>query len=254
MEELIQAKAETIRSEVENNYKRAMAIVYYLLDKGELSLDDNKDLYMDYSDKDIQQTVDHIAESFKVIIRRYSHVIYLMPQEDNEVIGMNMQGLRNIAGSKSTNITAYLSMYLMTLFLQLFYNGVGESLKTRDFVSIGEVVGLANDRLNKAASKEMVLDEEEETGYNVISIHEHWMSLIEDDENHRGRNSKYGYVRSVVNFLERQQLFVQYSHDDIRPTQKLTALMGHHFLDQHRKEIIERLFSEKSVLEEDDNA
>ena len=31
MEELIQAKAEAIRSEVEHNYKRAMAIVYYLI-------------------------------------------------------------------------------------------------------------------------------------------------------------------------------------------------------------------------------
>lgn len=254
MEELNQAKAESIRNDVENNYKRAMAIVYYLLDKGELSLDDSKELYMDYSDKDIQHTVDNIAESLKVIIQRYSHVIYLMPQEENDVIGMNMQDLRNIAGSKSTNITAYLSMYLVTLFLQLFYNGVGESLKTRDYVGIGEVVALASDRLGKAALKVTVLDEEEETGYNVISIHEHWMSLIEDDENHRGRNSKYGYVRSVVNFLERQHLFVQYSYDDIRPTKKLTSLMGHHFLDQHRKEIIERLFSEKSVLVEDDNA
>lgn len=61
-------------------------------------------------------------------------------------------------------------------------------------------------------------------------------------------------MRSVVNFLVRENLFVQYGYDDIRPTRKLTDLMGHHFLDQKRKVMIERLFSDASVLMEEDNA
>ncbi len=254
MVELSEVEKNEMQHDIENRYDKAMEIFYYLLDKGEMSIDDRKELYLNYSDKDMQRAIDHIAEKMKVIIRRYNHVIYLMPSEENEVIGMKMKDLRAIVGSKSTNITAYLSMYLVTLFLQIFYNGVGESLKTRDYVSIKEVVDMAGERLEKAASKDSIYQEEEETGYNVISIHEHWISLMEDDENHRGRNSKYGYVRSVVNFLERQNLFVQYSHDNIRPTKKLTALMGHHFLDRHRKELIEALFSGGSVLTGEENA
>jgi hypothetical protein len=251
MDEQIVIELEQHKSELHQSYVMATKIVYYLLDKGELSIDDHKEFYLAYSDKLIQQAVDEIAESFKVLIRRYNHVIYLMPNEDNEVIGMKMQDLRNIAGSVNTNITAYLSMYIMTLFLQLFYNGVGESLKTRDYVSIREIVDLISDRLEKASMKERILDEEEDTGYNVIAIKEHWSALQEDDEFHRSRNSKFGYVRSVVKFLENQKLFIQYSHDNIRPTAKLTALMGHQFLDQNRKEKIEQLFSENSVLLEE---
>ncbi len=251
MDEQILAELESRKNDLYQSYKTATEIVYYLLDKGELSINDHKEFYLAYGDKEVQQAIDEIAESFKVIIRRYNHVIYLMPKEENEVIGMKMQDLRGIAGSMTTNITAYLSMYIMTLFLQLFYNGVGESLKTRDYVSIREVVDLISDRLEKAANKERILAEEEETGYNVITIREHWTALQEDDEFHRSRNSKFGYVRSVVKFLENQKLFVQYSHDNIRPTAKLTALMGHQFLDQNRKEKIERLFSEKSVFLED---
>lgn len=251
MDEQIIIELEQRKSELHHSYVMATKIVYYLLDKGELSIDDHKEFYLAYSDKLIQEAVDEIAESFKVLIRRYNHVIYLMPNEDNDVIGMKMQDLRSIAGSATTNITAYLSMYIMTLFLQLFYNGVGESLKTRDYVSVREVVDLISDRLEKASAKERILDEEEDTGYNVIAIKEHWTALQEDDEFHRSRNSKFGYVRSVVKFLENQKLFIQYSHDNIRPTAKLTALMGHQFLDQNRKEKIERLFSEKSVLLED---
>jgi hypothetical protein len=251
MDEQIVIELEQRKNELQQSYKEAMKIVYYLLDKGELSINDHKDYYLAYNDNAIQQAVDEIAESFKVLIRRYNHVIYLMPNEDNEVIGMKMQDLRGIAGSVTTNITAYLSLYIMTLFLQLFYNGVGESLKTRDYVSIREVVDLISDRLEKAAGKERILEEEEETGYNVIAIKEHWNALQEDDEFHRSRNSKFGYVRSVVKFLENQKLFIQYSHDNIRPTAKLTALMGHQFLDQNRKEKIEKLFSAKSVLLEE---
>lgn len=251
MEENQRVEFENYKNQVNNNYRKAMRIVYYLLDKGQLTMDDNKDLYMDYSDKDIQDTVEQIGESFEVIIRRYNHVVYLIPFEDNEVIGMNMQDLRAIAGSKNTNITAYLSMYLITLFLHLFYNGVGERLKTRDFVSEKEIVDFASDRLLKAAAKDSAEAEEEETGYNIISIKEHWESLMEDDENRRSRNTKYGYVRSVVSFLEKQKLFIRYSNDNIRPNKKLTDLMGHYFLDQNRKETIEKLFSEKSILMED---
>lgn len=253
-DEIQEQYKEQAEEEIRNHYKKALAIVYFLLDKGQLALEDDKDLYNDYSDREIQLVVETIAKGFKVMVQRYNHVVYIMPEEDNDVIGMKMEDLRGIAGSKRTNITAYLSMYLITLFLELFYNGVGESLKTRDYVSIEEVANLATDRLIKAAGKEFVLDEEEETSYNVVSIKEHWESLLQDDENHRSVNTKYGYIRSVVNFLSKQNLFIQYGYDNIRPTKKLTDLMGHHFLDQNRKEKIERLFSEKSVLVEDKNA
>lgn len=251
MDDRLRAEVEGCRNEIDNNYRKAMKIVYYLLDKGQLSMEDNKELYMDYSDRDIQHAVDQVAESFEILIRRFNHVVYLVPYEDNEIIGMKMKDLRNIAGSKNTNVTAYLSMYLVTLLLQLFYSGVGERLKTRDFASEKEVVDYATERLEKAASKREVEIEEEVTGYNIVSIKDHWISLKEDDEDRRARNSKYGYVRSVIAFLEKQGLFVKYSSDNIRPTRKLTDLMGHYFLDQKRKETIERLFSEKSIFTED---
>ena len=162
MDERMEVSVEQNREEVRGHYKRAISIIYYLLDKGQLSIDDNKQLYNDYSDREVQQTVQSIAEDFHVTVQRYNHVIYLLPDEDNEVVGMKMEDLRGIAGSKTTNITAYLSMYLVTLFLELFYNGVGESLITRDYVTIGEVAKLATDRLTKASAKEFIMDEEEE--------------------------------------------------------------------------------------------
>ena len=254
MDEQFREALEEHKEETKRHYHKAITIIYYLLEKGQLSVDDQKALYNDYSEREVQKTVDEIAESFNVLVRRYNHVIYMIPYEDNEVMGMKMEDLRKIAGSKQTNITAYMSMYLVTLFLELFYNGVGESLKTRDYVSVEEVSALATQRLGQAASKAQIADEEEETGYNVVAIYEHWIALQEDDENHRSINTKNGYIRSVVNFLIKENLFNQYGYDNIRPTKKLTDLMGHFFLDNKRKETIERLFSEHSVLVEDEDA
>lgn len=255
MDEQLIETLELNAEEIKNHYKKAHAIVYYLINKGQLSLDDQKDLYNDYSNREIQKAVDEVAEEFNVLIRRYNHVIYMIPLEDNEVIGMKMEDMRNIAGSKKTNVTAYLSMYVVTLFLELFYNGVGERLKTRDYTSIDEVANLATKRLNLAIAKENIEDEEEEVGYNVISIAEHWNALQKDDENHKSKNTKHGYIRSVVTFLIKEKLFVRYEgYEDIRPTTKLTDLMGHYFLDSKRKVKIEKLFSEKSILVEDDYA
>jgi hypothetical protein len=115
---------------------------------------------------------------------------------------------------------------------------------------MSEIVETAGKRLTEASTKVILEDEEEEALYNVVSIREHWEGLLEDNETRRMINSKYGFVRSVVNFLERQELFVKFSEEDIRPTKKLNDLMSHHFLDEKRKAMIERLFSAESVLEE----
>lgn len=251
MSDIIRTSIEEEKELWRHQQKQATKILYALLAKGSISMDTDKELYLAYSDMTTREMLQEMADDFRVIIENYKGMIYLMPEEENDVVGMKMDQLRRIAYSQGTNVVAYLSMYMVTVILQLFFNGVGERLRTRDYIGVKDLVEMVDDRLVRAASKALVAEEEEEASYNIQAIHDHWIAMKLDNENRTSKASRYGYARSVVNFLRDQGLLIVYDFENIRPTTKLIDLMGHHFLDQSRREKIERLFSEKSVLVED---
>lgn len=227
----------------EFNLEKAMRIYYYLLREGELTADNNKELYLDYSDSDIRDLLEIMARESDVSIEKYNQSVYLIPNEGNDVIGIKDMDLQKVISYDARKIDFYLSQYIITIIITVFYSGRGNYIKSRDFIRLPELEEFITARLNYAYSKKNIKTEQEEAKFNITAMYEHWSALQIDEQGKR--KTKYGYIRSVCSFLAKHDLLIyDMTEEDIRPSNKMTHLMTYHFLDMGRLEMIEKLLNE----------
>lgn len=227
----------------ELNLEKAMRIYYFLLKEGELTIDRNKDLYLDYADSEVRNLLEIMAKESDVSIEKYNQVVYLIPNEGNDVLGIKDMDLQKILSYDARKIDFYLSQYIITVLITVFYSGRGSFVKSRDFIRLAELEEIVTARLTYANSKKNIEREQEEAKFNVTAMFEHWSALQIDEQGKR--KTKYGYIRSTCSFLAKHDLLIyDMAEEDIRPTNKMTHLMTYHFLDMNRLEMIERLLNE----------
>ena len=226
----------------ELNLEKAMRIYYFLIKEGELSFDNNKELYLDYSDSEVRNLLEIMARGSNVSIEKYNQVVYLMPDEDNDVIGIKDMDLQKVISYDTRKIDFYLSQYIITIIIMVFFSGRGSFVKSRDFIRIAELEEIITSRLSYTNSKKNIDREQEEAMLNITGMFEHWNALQIDEQGKR--KTKYGYIRSVCGFLAKHDLLIYDAiEEDIRPTNKFTNLMMYNFLDSSRLEIIEKILS-----------
>lgn len=224
----------------QHNLEKATQIYYYLLKEGELSFENNKELYMFYSENEVKSLVDILAKETDVNIEKYNQVIYLTPNEENEVLGIKDIELQKVISSDARKIDFYISQYMILMLLNIFYSGRGNHIKSRDFISVSEFEEILTKKLEFVKSKDNIEEQEQEVMFNITAIYEHWSALPIDELNKR--KTKYGYIRSVCGFLREQNLILfDVVEEDIRPTNKLTHLMSYSFLNKNRQESIYQL-------------
>ncbi len=220
--------------------EKAMRIYYFLLKDGELTFDNNKELYLDYSDSEVRAIIEIMAKESNVTIEKYNQVIYLIPDEENHILGIKEMDLQKIISYDARKIDFYLSQYIIITIILVFFSGKGSYVKSRDFIRISELEEVITSRLDFANSKKDIEKEQEEAKFNITAMFEHWNALQIDEQGKR--KTKYGYIRSVCAFLEKHNLLVYDTvEEDIRPSNKLTHLMTYNFLDANRLETINRL-------------
>ncbi len=224
----------------ELNLEKAMRIYYFLLKDGELTFDNNKELYLDYSDSEVRAIIDIMAKESNVSIEKFNQVIYLIPNEENDILGIKEMDLQKIISYDARKIDFYLSQYIIITIIFVFFSGKGSYVKSRDFIRIAELEEVITSRLLYANSKKNIDREQEEAKFNITAMFEHWNALQIDEQGKR--KTKYGYIRSVSTFLEKHNLLVYDTvEEDIRPSNKLTHLMTYSFLDRNRLETINKL-------------
>jgi hypothetical protein len=224
----------------ESNLEKAMRIYYFLLKEGELTFENNKELYLDYSDGEVRSLLEIMAKESDVSIERFNQVVYLIPDEDNDVIGIKDMDLQKIISYDARKIDFYLSQYIITMIIMVFFSGRGSFVKSRDFIRLAEFEEMITSRLSYANSKKNIQREQEEALFNITAMFEQWNALQIDEQGKR--KTKYGYIRSVCGFLAKHDLLIyDMVEEDIRPTNKLTHLMMYHFLDGDRIEVIDKI-------------
>lgn len=227
----------------ELNLEKAMRIYYYLLKEGELTIDKNKELYLDYSDGEVRNLLEIMAKESDVSIEKYNQAVYLIPNETNDVIGIKDMDLQKILSYDARKVDFYLSQYIITIIITVFYSGRGNFIKSRDFIRLPELEEIITTRLNFANAKKDIKREQEEAKFNITAMFEQWNALQIDEQGKK--KTKYGYIRSVCGFLAKHDLLIyDITEEDIRPTNKMTHLMTYHFLDTDRLELIEKLLNE----------
>ncbi|MDQ2085063.1 DUF6063 family protein [Herbivorax sp. ANBcel31] len=224
----------------EINLQKAMRIYYFLLKEGELTFDNNKELYLDYSDSEVRDILEILAKESNVLIEKYNQVVYLIPNEDNDVLGIKDMDLQKVLSYDARKIDFYLSQYIIIVIITVFYSGKGSFVKSRDFIRVGELEEIITSRLEYANSKKDIESEQQEAAFNITGMYEHWSALQIDEEGKR--KTKYGYIRSVCTFLAKHGLLIfDTVEEDIRPSAKFTNFMTYNFLDNSRLEIIEEI-------------
>lgn len=137
----------------ELNLEKAMRIYYFLLKEGELTFENNRDLYLDYSDSEVRELLDIMARESNVTIEKFNQVVYLIPDEENDVIGIRDMDLQKVISYDARKIDFYLSQYIIIIIITVFFSRKGSFVKSRDFIRVSELEEVVTSRLRYANSK-----------------------------------------------------------------------------------------------------
>ena len=142
-------------------------IFYTLISKHEIREEDNKELFDGYTQNPrIMTLVKNQGDIAECTVERYGSVIYLIPYEDNDVLGFSKQELKaKLCKSGATDKDYYLSQFVILTMLTEFYDAQGSSSKSREYIKVGELINLVSDRLLEAGNN-MTEDEEEKRDWH----------------------------------------------------------------------------------------
>lgn len=225
--------------------KQSQRIFYALLKDRQLEEEKNKELFRKYTESEaILNLVKSQAEEADCIVERYGNVIYLIPKEENEVLGFSKQELKNaLCKSHGTDKDYYLSQFVILTLLVEFYDSNGRTSKSRSYLKGGELLNCVANRLKEGV--ESSKDNENQNGIAFDNILEAFSALRSDDRGSRARTTKEGLLYTVLSFLQKQGLIVYVEADDmIQTTAKLDHFMDWNLLNKNNYHRVLRILGE----------
>ncbi|WP_334137406.1 DUF6063 family protein, partial [Muricomes intestini] len=113
--------------------RTSQEIFYYLLEHHELREEEEHLLYKAYTEQEaIQNLVKSQGEAAQSSIERYGNVVYLIPHEENNILGFSKAQLKAVlCKSNATDKDYYLSQFVILTLLVEFFDGQGSSSKAR---------------------------------------------------------------------------------------------------------------------------
>ncbi|MGL4874880.1 MAG: DUF6063 family protein [Clostridium sp.] len=206
-------------------------IFYYLLKNNKLEKEE-EDLYKSYSENEnIIELVKSLGESFECSIEKYGGVVYLIPSEENDFLGFSKGALKKILCKSGANDKDYyLSQFIILTFLVTMYGGQGNTSNMRGYLKLGDFINIITEKLNEGAKK----NEDGENGIAFSNILERFEALKSSDTRNRLKTTKEGFIGTILEFLEKQEL-INYVKDDemIFPTKKLNNFMDWNLLNKN---------------------
>lgn len=230
--------------------RKSMRLYNYLLEHGELTAKEDKELFQSFSDIKIREIIEAFEEESRVSIKKYDDVIYFMPDVDNEFLGYKRAELKKeiFPRSDMKNIDLFLAMYIMIQLTSVFYSGSGTNVKLRDLIQLGELDEKITERLELFLQSEDNTVEER-SGLVIRDIAKHWFTLTNEDDAADFRTRRW-YISQVMSFLKKENLINIQDETVILPTAKFTRLAANYFLNYERLEDINRVFNENTVQED----
>ncbi|MCR4665697.1 MAG: DUF6063 family protein [Desulfovibrio sp.] len=215
-------------------------IFAYLLTHHELSDEGEKDLYRAYTDSEAVQTlVQSQGKCMDLAIDRYDTVIYVMPEEDNYVLGFSKSELKQVmCRSNTTDQDYYLALFSVMVLMLNFYTGMGNSSKIREYLRFGDFQNSIAEYLKKGMAG-LDEDEQNESGMLFTAMSQAYESLRSDEKMTRKKTTKEGFLYAILRFLQDQDLVVYIEKDEmIKTTRKFDHFMDWNLLDKNNYERI----------------
>ncbi len=219
----------------------AIKIFKLLLLQGEFNRREQAFLYSEYIDSEVQEVLSHFEEEFECRFLNFDETVYLVPNINSQLVGIQPGEIRRYFGSNATNRDVYLSYYIMMFILYEFYNGKNKDPKRTDFIQVGHLINSLDERFERIGSleKEEVDRLEGEYGINLTSCVEIWLNMLADHESKR--RTKLRMIENVVRIMEEHKL-AYIVENQIRTTKKLDVLMRQYYLSADRVRLINEAF------------
>ncbi|MFA9465069.1 MAG: DUF6063 family protein [Velocimicrobium sp.] len=215
--------------------RSAQEIFYYLLEHRELKEEVDRNLYKAYTENEqIMNLVKSQGEVSMSNIERYGNTIYLIPKEENNLLGFSKNQLKaDLCRSGATDKDYYLSQFVILTLLVEFYDGQGSSSKSRDYMKAGELLNCVSNRL-KEGTENSTEETEDRNGLAFSNMLEAYEALRSDERGSKAKTTKQGFLYRILNFLQKQGLFDYIEEDEmIKTTKKLDNLMDWNLLNQN---------------------
>ncbi|TCS75209.1 hypothetical protein EDD59_1304 [Muricomes intestini] len=215
--------------------RTSQEIFYYLLEHHELREEEEHLLYKAYTEQEaIQNLVKSQGETAQSSIERYGNVVYLIPHEENNILGFSKAQLKAVlCKSNATDKDYYLSQFVILTLLVEFFDGQGSSSKAREYIRVGELQNCISLRL-KEGSENLGEAGEEREGIAFSNMLEAYEALRSDERGSRARTTKEGFLHYILIFLQKQGLIEYVEQDEmIKTTKKLDNFMDWNLLNQN---------------------
>lgn len=231
------------------DYKTANEIFFKLLKKNEIQEKDHKELFLAYiNNDDVRKALQVVCEASQAKIIAIYDKLYLIPDEDNDILGFNYRKTTLLGNDLADSYLAYL---IITIIFAEFTN----EFSPASYIEVITLLELVNESLERAVTRPDSEEVDRENSINIVAIHRLWCDKNPWDESDKNGfrttkgEFKIGFIRKVISFLKGQDLIIYITDEDkIKPTTRFTELMNHHFLDEDRKNLIESLLLEKREL------
>ena len=228
-----------------NETQRASRILRVLLEKGQLTSDDDRELYLDLKDPDIRSVFSVFEEEMDFHLVDAPNAFYLSPNSENVLFGFLGRDFRRWTGSDGLKADGFLLCYIVMVLLNSFYGGHNQNPKQREFMRVITLVEELDKRFAAIlADREKTEALEEKVSLNFVRIAELWGSKQAYEE--RGRKTKEGTVMNALGLLADQGL-VRLIDDEreVRLTKKLDDLMLYYYLSDARIQEIQAVFRDE---------
>lgn len=228
-------------TELMEHVRSAVKIFKLLISHGEINKREQAFLYSEYLETEVQEVLSIFEEEFECKVLNFDDTLYLVPNINSQIIGVQPGELRRYFGSSATNKDVYLAYYIMMFIFYQFYSGKNKDPKKTDFIQVSHLIDRLDERFERLQkmSKEEIEQLEEEYSVNLDSCIEIWMNLLVDHESRRKTKTKI--IESVVKILEENKLAYMVENQ-IRTTKKLDVLMRQYYLNAERVGLISEAF------------
>lgn len=228
------------------DYKTANEIFYKLLKKSEIKENEFKDLFLSYvNNNNVREALDSICEVAKVKIIAISNTLYLIPNNDNDIIGFDYRK-EPLLGKDLKD--SYLGYLIMTIIFSEFTNEISPA----SYIQVVDLLSLVQESLDRSATRDDIEEIEKKCEFNIVAIKALWESKRKWDESSKkgisttSADFQIGFIRKIISFLKNEGLLIYIQDEDkIKSTKRFVDLMNNYFLDEDRKVLIEELVLRK---------
>ncbi len=217
----------------DRNLTKALDIVSRLI-KGEEIARNDKDsasLYEEYTTNgEVYDVTNSICKKLNLSIYEYEYSLCVCAGENNRIFGYSNDELKKEIGVK-LNRELYLCYFIIYNIITWFYNDSRNST-FNEYIKAEDVINCVDNTLLEIKENISVfnVNEVEENSFKTVALVWYDLPVLVNEESNAkaSRSSKFGYVKTTLNFMVKQELLIE-SEQRYYPRKRLKALIVNYF-------------------------